>query len=341
MTCRDEMNTVCGPGNDRGGGYPDPDGQEAFPPRGKVPLWKRAIPFFIAGGIITYLFVHIDMRKFLAALLGADISLYIPWLIVFIVITFLLDTQNLSLVLKNFRHPIAFRSALNIRGGTYLLMTIDHTLGMGALVYYLKHELAIPVMRSTGVMLFFNTITQLTLAIMAIIGLVLVHPSSWPLKYFFILSIGFVGLVFLFVAAVKRLPYRGYGSKIKGLSLVKVFHEASWRSYCSLILWRGVYYLVFIGFFYIAVRAFHMDIPLPILTAYVPIILLVISMPITPCGFGTAQAAMIYLLGDYGTIGNIMAFGLTYSTSILLLRSLIGLFFVNSIAGFVPGKAAQ
>ncbi|HNY64664.1 MAG TPA: lysylphosphatidylglycerol synthase transmembrane domain-containing protein [Deltaproteobacteria bacterium] len=331
------MNAVHGPGDDRG----CPGAQGDVPPRRRTPLWKRALPFATAGAIITYLFVHIDMHRFLAALLGADISLYLPWLVAFIVITFLLDTQNLALVLKEFRHPIAFRSALGIRGGTYLLMTIDHTLGLGALAYYLKHELAIPVMRSTGVMLFFNTITQLTLTIMATIGLILVPPSSLPLRYFFILCIGFLGSVLIFVAAMKKLPSRGCGSRIRDLNLLKVFHEASWRSYCSLILWRGVYYLVFIGFFYIALRAFHMHVPLSILTAYVPIILMVVSMPITPCGLGTAQAAMLYLFGDYGPSGTIMAFGLTYSTSILLLRSVIGLIFVNSIAGFVPGKAVR
>ena len=83
-----------------------------------------------------------------------------------------------------------------------------------------------------------------------------------------------------------------------------------------------------------------MSIPLVPLIAYVPIILLIISMPIAPCGFGTAQAAMLYLFKDYGTSVNIMAFGLTYSTSVLVFRSLIGLFYSKSITGLIPDKTA-
>lgn len=318
----------------------DPREQE-LPSRKRTPLWKRVIPFLIAGGILTYLFLHLDMHQVFEALLGADVSLYVPWLVVFILASFLLDTQNLAAVINTFRHEISFRDALAIRGVTYLLMTIDYSLGLGALIYYMRHDLDIPVMRSTSIMLFFNTITQLTLVVMAIIGLLLLPTTSSLLKQFLILSTVFVGSVTLFVFALKRLPSRGYLLRIKNLNLIKVFHEASWESYLTLIFWRGIYYWLFIGFFYGATRAFYMNIPLIALVAYVPIILLIISMPITPCGFGTAQAAMIYLFKDYGTPVSIMAFGLTYSASIILFRSLIGLFFANNMAGLVTSDTGK
>jgi uncharacterized membrane protein YbhN (UPF0104 family) len=126
--------------------------------------------------------------------------------------------------------------------------------------------------------------------------------------------------------------------KIKNMNLLKVFHEASWRTYGVLIFWRTLYYTLFVIFFYIAVRAFNMQIPLVALIAYVPIILLVISMPIAPGGFGTAQATMLILFKDYGTNMDIMAFGLTYTTSILVLRYLIGLFYAKHIKGLPAGN---
>jgi uncharacterized membrane protein YbhN (UPF0104 family) len=322
------------PGSHRETGSPDAEGMEALPPRTRLPLWRRAIPFLLAGGIMFFLFLRIDVRQCLTALVSAEVSLFIPGLLAFISVTFLLDTQNLAAVLREFGHPLAFRSALGIRGATYLLMTIDHTLGLGALVYCLKRELSIPAMRVAGFMLFFNTITQFTLVIMTIVGLALITPSTPLLWYFFRVCVVFAGAVALFVIGVKILPARGFGRRIRALSLVRVFHEASWKGYCTLVFWRAVYYVPFIVFFSIATRAFHMAIPFAALTAYVPIILLVISMPVTPGGFGTAQAAMLYLLRGYGTNEDIMAFGLAYSTSVLLLRSFIGLIFVNSVSGF-------
>jgi hypothetical protein len=104
-------------------------------------------------------------------------------------------------------------------------------------------------------------------------------------------------------------------------------------SFWVLVFWRALYYMLFIIFFYGAFRFFHMHIPVITLIAYIPIILLVISLPIAPCGLGSTQAAMIYLFRGYGTSENIMALGLAYSTSIIVLRSLIGLFFTRHMGG--------
>lgn len=314
---------------------------EVLPLRLRTPLWKRLLPIMTASGILAYLFWHIDIQQCLVALVQADLSIYVPWVIAFIVMGFLLDTQNLAAMLRHFNYPIPFRDALSIRGVTYLLSTIDYSLGLGALIYYLKHDQGIPVMRSTGLVGFFNAITQKTLVYLAIIGLLLLSPANSLLQNFLWVCLAVAIVDIIFIMLLKGLPSRGVIRKIKELNLIKVFHEAPWKSYGLLIFWRSLYYSIFIIFFYFAVRAFHMTIPLIALIAYVPIILLIISMPITPCGFGTAQAAMIYLFKDYGTSVNIMAFGLTYSTSIILFRSLIGLFFANSIAGLVADKTAK
>ena len=86
-----------------------------------------------------------------------------------------------------------------------------------------------------------------------------------------------------------------------------------------------------------------MDIPLITLTAVVPIILLIISLPVTPFGMGTSQAAMILFFKDYSSEANILAFGITYSTSILIFRGLLGLLYISKISkkNKLPDKAAE
>jgi uncharacterized membrane protein YbhN (UPF0104 family) len=318
----------------------DPEGsrrQVIFPLSGKTPLWKRVFPFLTGGGILVYLFSHIDIQQCFAALGRADISAYAPWLVVFAMVSFLMDAHNLREMLRHFQYPISFGKALNIRGITYLLMTIDYSLSLGALVYYLKRDLSIPVMRSTSLMLFFNAVTHFALVIMTIVGLLILMPSSRLLQYFLIFCICFSMFNVVIVALLKKLPERGFMQKIKNLHIIKTFHEASWASFWVLVFWRALYYSLFIIFFYVAFRSFHMEIPIITLLAYIPIILLVISLPIAPCGFGSTQAAMIYLFKGYGTSENIMALGLTYTTSIIVFRSLIGLFFANHM-GCVDAK---
>jgi len=313
----------------------------ALPLARKTPLWKRCLPFIIAGCILGYLFWHIDYRQCLVALARADLLIYIPWLLAFIMITFFMDTQNLVALLKQFNYHLPFRDALSIRGSTYLIANIDYSLGLGALIYYLKRDLGIPVMRSTGLMVIFNAINQQSLVIMSIFGLLLFSPLNTVLQHFLWLCIAIIVFDFVFIQALKVLPSRGWIGKFKNFNIIKVFPEATWKSYGLLNFWRIVFYSMFIAFFYFALRAFHMNIPLVALIAYVPIILLIISLPIAPGGFGTAQAAMLYLFKDYGTNVNILAFGLTYSTSILVFRSLIGLYYSKSITGLVPGKTAS
>jgi uncharacterized membrane protein YbhN (UPF0104 family) len=300
-------------------------------------IWKRLLPLAVSCAILIYLFWYIDIRLCINALLNADMSLYVPSVIVLIIATFLLDTQNLAETLKHFHYPLSWKNAFTLRGVTYLIMTIDYSVGMGVLIYYLKKHLGIPVMRSTGLMTFFNGITQKALVYMAIIGLIILPPTSALLRNLLIFFIGFALLDILFIVVLKKLPSRGLALKIKNMNLLKVFHEAPWRTYGILLFWRIIYYAFFIAFFYVAVRAFNMQIPLVALIAYVPIILLVISLPIAPGGFGTAQATMLILFKDYGTTMDIMAFGLTYTTSILVLRYLIGLFFAKHIKGLPVG----
>jgi uncharacterized membrane protein YbhN (UPF0104 family) len=318
-----------------------PEETGTLPLAQRSPLWKRILPFIVAGGILTYLFWHIDYRQCLVALTHANLSLYIPCFLAFIAITFLMDTQNLVALLKQFNYHLPFRNALSIRGGTYLIANIDYSLGLGALIYYLKRDLGIPVMRSTGLMVIFNAINQQSLVIMCIFGLLLFSPLNSVLQNFLWVCFAIIIFDIIFIQALKVLPSRGWIGKFKELNIIKVFPEAPWKSYGLLNFWRIVFYSIFIAFFHFALQAFHMSIPLVPLIAYVPIILLIVSLPIAPCGFGTAQAAMIYLFKDYGTSVNILAFGLTYSTSILVFRSLIGLFFSNSLTGLASDKTVK
>jgi hypothetical protein len=65
--------------------------------------------------------------------------------------------------------------------------------------------------------------------------------------------------------------------------------------------------------------------------AYLPVILLIISIPISAFGLGTSQAAMLFLFKDYGSPAQIMAFSLTYSASIIVLRGIIGAYYYSIV----------
>jgi len=103
---------------------------------GTLKNWKRILPVAVSCAILIYLFWYIDIRLCLSALWHAHMTVYVSSVIVLILTTFLLDTQNLAATLKHFHYPISWKNAFILRGVTYLIMTIDYSMGMGVLIYY-------------------------------------------------------------------------------------------------------------------------------------------------------------------------------------------------------------
>ncbi|PKL35300.1 MAG: hypothetical protein CVV44_21035 [Spirochaetae bacterium HGW-Spirochaetae-1] len=303
-----------------------------------LPLVKRLIPWFVAAVILVFLFYRVDGRHFVQSMQVADLSMYAPWLVVFCLAWFFFDVQNIQATVNNYGYTVSFRDIMSMRGVTYLLMIVDYTLGMGGMVLYLKNDKNIPIVKSTGLMMVYTGVTQFSLFIMAAIGCWLGDMSKVLFRTVFATCVSLAAVYVAAIIVIKLLPEKGRVGRFKNLAIVKLYHEVSWQGYVSLIVWRIAYYATYILFYYIAMPLFGMHVPIEVLITAVPLILLVISFPVTPFGLGTAQAAMLFLFKGYGTEAAILAFGITYSTSIVLIRGLIGLFYVKKISGLMPGK---
>jgi len=292
-------------------------------------FYKRLGPWVGAGIILAILFWRIDLQQFFEAMRQADIHIYLPLMMVFVLFWFLGESQNLAALFKYFNHRIPFGEVLTIRGVTYLLMTINYNLGLGGIALYLNRTHNIPLLRTTSLMLFYMLSETVSLSLMAALGCLFARESSRLLGN---ILLGCVCILLVCVAGIlifRLMPAKGILQKVKGIGLFKTFDEAGLRSYILLPFWRGLYFASFILFFYFAVKAFHMDIPLLILAAFVPIIFFVSNLPVTPSGLGTIQAAMLFFFKDYGSQANILAFSITYSTTLLLLRVPIGLCYLR------------
>jgi hypothetical protein len=301
---------------------------------------RRALPWAVGAAIIAYLVWRIEPDPLAGALSQAYLSVYLPALALFVYLNFLVDTQNLHAILRHFNHGIRFSESMIIRGASYLLMIVDYTLGMGSIVYYLKRYKGIPIVRGTGLMFYLNYITHVSLLVLAIAGCLMAggQSSPWPMRIAITCS-AMLGIAIVLVAALKLLPDFRFLKKVKQNDLMKVFIETPFTVYLLHTAYRCAFYFTFVVSFYAAVRAFNMDIPLTALIAYVPVILLVISIPVSAFGLGTSQAAMLILFRDYGTQAQILAFSLAYSASIVILRGAIGALYYGVITRRVSGMA--
>ena len=309
--------------------------------RGAGAMLRRSLPWAVGAAIIAYLVWRIEPGPLAGALSRAHLSIYLPALAVFVYLNFLVDTQNLHAILGHFNHGMRFSESMVIRGASYLLMIVDYSLGMGSIIYYLKRYRGIPIIRGTGLMFYLNYITHVSLLLLAIAGCLMTGPLStpWPMRIAATCAALLVVAVTL-VAGLKLLPDYRFLAKVKHSNLMKVFIETPVSAYLLHTAYRCAFYLTFVLFFYAAVRAFNMDIPLIVLIAYVPVVLLVISVPISAFGLGTSQAAMLILFNGYGSQAQILAFSLAYSASIVILRGALGALYYGIITRRVAGMAA-
>jgi uncharacterized membrane protein YbhN (UPF0104 family) len=294
-------------------------------------IYKRLLPWVTAVLILIFLFRRIDMDQFFNALGHADIHIYMPLMTVFILIWFFVDSQNLTALLKHFGHRVSYVEVLAIRGLTYLLMVINYNLGVGGIALYLRQDKGIPFVRSTSLMLFYLFVDTVSLTFMAAMGAFFSLEQS-----IFLNRVGWVCMIVCLACIIgafifRFLPQKSVFQKVKNMALFETFKDAGLKSYMVLPLWRGLYFATFILYFYLALKAFHVHISIFTIASYVPVIFFIGNLPVTPFGLGTIQAAMLFFFRQYSSEANILAFSITYSTTLILFRIPIGLFYLKKI----------
>ena len=138
-----------------------------------------------------------------------------------------------------------------------------------------------------------------------------------------------VALLALFMAPA---PDWRWLRRLRGLAIFRTHRLARLGDLAWLILLRGAYFAIFVGFFWLGSHAFGVALPFGIAMASMPVILLAAGLPITPAGLGTQQAAMLFFYAPYGDPAAILAFGLAFPVAVTLARCVLGLPYLRSIA---------
>jgi hypothetical protein len=99
---------------------------------------------------------------------------------------------------------------------------------------------------------------------------------------------------------------------------------------------RSINIAIISGLTWVGARAFGMDVPAGVMAIYMPIILLVTSLPLSVAGLGASQAAWLLLL-PWASGPRILAFQVLwqlFTSAGVLLR---GLLFVRRVASEMAG----
>lgn len=297
----------------------------------KAKAWLRsALQWGLGLFVLWLLFRSVPLGETVEAARRADAALFAIVTVVTSALWFWIDSAAISYLVTRFHVPFSPREARSIRALSYLVAMINWNLGSGAIMLHLKRSKEVPLTNSLATILFYNSLDGFILLTMAAVGLA---TSAHGTRGAAIAVAGVLaGLVVLVAALRADRPDWEVLARLRNSIPVRTIRAATVWDFASIGMARLVYFLIFVFYFWAALRAFSVAVPALYLVGAVPLILLAAVLPVTPAGLGTQQAAMVYLLRPFGDEANILAFGLVFPVSFMIARSALALFYLGDLA---------
>ena len=323
-----------------------PSGERASEPampsmaRPKLSPLRSALPFLVAGFLLWLLARKLDFDAFFETLAKVD-----P----FALLGFAMLWQTVLLAADAFGNFVAYRRTMPqasyidfylFRGASYLPGMINHHLGQAYMTYLQARLLKIPLARMAG-----TTLVSYATWMGCLVGCMTIAVP------FTDLPLGFVPVVLLcgglYLLVVSRPP-----RFLRGVTLLKPLFEAGLGGHLRALVGRLPHLAVLVLGTWISFRLFGIRIPLGTALVYLPILLVVVTLPITPQGFGAREAASATFFAAYAPgateperIGSLAAASTGWAVSITLAAILLGVvcsrFVDRKLARLQPEPATE
>ena len=293
---------------------------------------RQAAPWAIAAAILWFVFERVPIADAWNA--AAEARLFEFALVTAAMVTgwWLLESRAFAYLFTRFNAPVSWGEARSLRGVTYLATPINWNLGTAAIILHLRRSKGIGAVQSTSSMIFYQTIDLMVLSTLALAGssALPTSPAIAQIQRAAAIADGFA--IIQLAAIMASRPRWAWLQRLREVGIFSTHRQATARDLLILVAVRTCYFSGFVLYFWLGTHAFQTSVPLLFAMAATPIILVLGSLPITPAGLGTVQAAMLYLFAPFGSEAAILAFALAYPVALICARLPIGLLFVRELA---------
>jgi hypothetical protein len=267
------------------------------------------------------------------ALARGDWPAFVAALSLYLVVALLLDTVFFTWMLRTLEGVGSFGELLRTRAASDLLMMINLVAGFGGLAVYLRRRYGLSWKSATGAVLVEMLHDLAAMGALALIGTLVVQGvpvrAAEPLEAVRVFALGSLGFYGLCVAA--SLSYRWVPQRYQFGSVLEVFTRikpqwflAFWGLRCLKLGATGLFAAA-------GLACFGLKVPLLTAVGFTQVVQLVRSLPVSAFGIGIDQMTIPALFGPWDPVdapGQVMAFAIVYTFSLLLGRGLIGLPFL-------------
>ena len=268
--------------------------------------------------IFALILSRVRFAALVDALRDADYAVFLALMIPNTLFYFAWDTLVLTVVIRWFHGPVAYRDLLPVRAASYVVGFFNTNLGRGAMAAYLSRRLQAPFLElgSTVIFLVLTEYTQLVL--WAMLGLLGFRAE--------------VSRSLLAVAAGVAIAWLGVRWLLapRAWAILRTFRLATPARFATIVLLRAPMFVVSLCLHYYAAHAFGIHIPFSQLLAFLPVIFMLAALPVTVAHLGTTQAAWIFFFSDYAPEPRLLAFSLAAHLVFASTRALLGVLWLPS-----------
>jgi len=301
---------------------------------------RALLPWLVAAVCLVYAFEVVPFDECLEALGRARLGLFLPLVAGAVLAWFALESAAYAYTFSRFNVPISWRDARSLRALSYLLTVIHWHLAKAAVVLRLNSAHGVGILAATSTLLLYQMIGVGVLALFATVGALLLPESTGVAP----VALGTIALVAGILASLVLLrsdrPRLRPLDALRALTLVQAHRKLEARDIAIIGGVKVVYQLIFVLVYYFGMRAFGLAPSFSLVLIATPILQAIGSLPITPAGFGTQQAAMLFLFSDPAAAGAdgaaVLAFAFSLPITTLVLRGLLALCYLTDLSR--PGR---
>jgi uncharacterized membrane protein YbhN (UPF0104 family) len=291
---------------------------------------KTFLAYAIAGAIIWFVSRGIPLVEMTNAIRHAHLGLFLATSAGALALWLLGETLLFSRLFTYFHRRTGFSEVLIPNATQYFLQVVNLAVAHGAMILLLSRRKGFPLLTVGCTMLFQGFVDFQVLVLMALGGLAL--RPTFPLRgtaWYLIAVLAALCLASWFW--MRGRPASSWARYVYDLPAMSTFRRARPSHYMRLVALRAPIFGLQGLVLYLQMLAFHTHVPIGLVVALTPLIMLVTSIPLTPVGLGSEQAAILLCFHSFGTRADLLTLSLAVSLTNLIFRMALGVGLVKPL----------
>lgn len=267
---------------------PSTESEAASTATGRRSIWRTVLPFVVALILVGVVLSRLDLHAFVSHLKRVSSPFFFPAVTIFVIALCAADSFATVLVYRGSVAKIRFRDFFILRGASYLPSILNHHLGQAFITLALSRIHGVALARVAGATLLVYASWMGCILGLACIAILLVgKPLVW-----LAVPLG-AGIIYLIILEIR--PARLAQNRV----LAPLF-EAGVKGHLLALAARLPHLVVLFLGTWLPFWFFDVRIPVDAAFTYVPIIMVAVTLPLTPQGFGTRDVLAATFFEPFG-----------------------------------------